>query len=348
MAGGTGECCARAANCSRCQPEGPAVNLLLIITARCNASCAHCSQSYGPDRAEALDRDDIFRLMDEAAEIDDGKPLEFDITGGEPFMDFDLLVEVIRHGAELGGDVSCTSNGYWARSPAIALAKLAMLRRAGLRRLAVSVSRFHQEFVPLERARCALEAAVRLGLHTELKGALTNTDLKAGSIEQWKSAGLRASFINMFPVLPELREGERLADEDYYRVPGLPADRCPGAIVAIDFNGRAMSCCAPKSNDDFLSIGNAHTMSLADIHRNFHERGQQRVLHEHGPARFARAAIDAGLGHLLRDSYAGPCDLCLHIRTEPSLRKVANALATSIEKPKQKRRGEKHVKNIPG
>jgi hypothetical protein len=324
------------------------MNLLLIITARCNASCGHCSQSYGPHRAEALGRDEIFRLMDEAATIDDGARLEFDITGGEPFVDFERLVDVVRHGGELGADVSCTTNGYWARNPAIALVRLAVLRSAGLRRLAVSVSRYHQQFVPLERAHCALEAASQLGMRTELKGALTNSDLRAGQINEWRAAGLHADFINMFPVLPHMREGERLPVEEFYRIAGIPSDRCPGATVTIDFDGRAMSCCAPRSNDDFLTIGDAHTMSLAEIRRNFRERAQQRLLRDEGPVCFARAAMQSGVGHLLRDAYAGPCDLCLHIRTEPSLRRVADALAASFENSKQEQPGEGHVKDVTG
>ena len=40
--------------------------------------------------------------MNEAAAIDDGEPLSFELTGGEPFLDFDSLVKVVSHAGALG------------------------------------------------------------------------------------------------------------------------------------------------------------------------------------------------------------------------------------------------------
>jgi len=40
--------------------------------------------------------------MNEAAAIEDQEPLCFDITGGEPFLNFEMLVAVVAHGATLG------------------------------------------------------------------------------------------------------------------------------------------------------------------------------------------------------------------------------------------------------
>jgi hypothetical protein len=303
------------------------MNLTLVLHARCNASCTHCSRSYGPHRTEALDRADLLRLMDEAAAIDDGQPLQFDLTGGEPFLRFELLTEIVAHGARLGGGVSCVTNAYWARSPQLARERLDILRAAGLTGLGVSVSRFHQQFVPLQRVRWTLEAAASLGLRTELKGAITQQDLVPdGTLDGWKSA-LDADHINIFPVLAQLRQGATLPDEDYYREPGLPEEQCPGAGVCIEFDGVATSCVAPSMDDGFLIIGNAHSMTLAEIHKSFRTQGRQRILREAGPVAFARGAVRAGVGHYLRDSYAGPCDLCMHIRTQPQLRRVAEEMS---------------------
>lgn len=307
------------------------MNLLLMLLARCNASCGHCSEDHGPYRTEALRKDDIVRLMDEAAAIDDGEPLQFDLTGGEPFLDFELLTAIVAHGSRLGGTVSCVTNAFWARTPAITHSKLATLREAGLTGLAVSVSRFHQQFVPLQRARHALAIAAELGIETELKGAVTLRDLDVDGVRSEWQQTLSADLINIFPVLSQLRPGVTLPEDEYYREEGLPHHPCPGSAVRVDFNGTATSCCAPGSNESFLVIGDAHSMSLREIHRNFKERVKQKLLREVGPIHFARGAVAAGLGHHLRPRYAGPCDLCLHIRTDPELRRVAEQMCTAEE-----------------
>jgi hypothetical protein len=67
------------------------------------------------------------------------------------------------------------------------------------------------------------------------------------------------------------------------------------------------------------------------IHERFRHARRQQVLRHCGPIAFARRAIDAGKGHLLRDAYAGPCDLCLHIGSEPQLRRFADEMSAPGE-----------------
>src|SRR4051812_7226471 len=126
------------------------MEIALVISSKCNVTCDHCSTSCGPQASARLSREDILRLMDETAAIDDGHDLFFHITGGEPFLDFELLREIVEHGSQLGGSVSCVTNAYWARTSEIAARKLEPLRDAGLDVLSVSTSRFHQRFVPLD------------------------------------------------------------------------------------------------------------------------------------------------------------------------------------------------------
>ena len=302
-----------------------------ILGARCNARCGHCAKAYGPTRPEELSPRLILRLMDEAAQIDDGEPLAFAITGGEPFVQFEALLEVVAHGAALGARVHCVTNAYWATTAETATGKLSALRSRGLWGLSVSVSRFHQQFVPLRRVRTALQAAAALGISTTLKGAVVNADLEpGGELAGWKEQ-LDADDIRIFPVLPYLRPGEALPEQAYYREPGLPQEPCPEEILTVDFNGAARSCCSPGHADEFLTVGDAATTPLAQIERRFRLAGRQRILREQGPIAFARAAIAAGLGERLRPAYAGPCDLCLHIRADDELRHIAEQLSAAAD-----------------
>lgn len=314
------------------------MRLGIVLTARCNASCAHCSKGYGPYRSEHLSREVVLRLMDEAAAIHDGSPLAFELTGGEPFLDFDTLVEVVSHGGKLGGTVSCVTNGYWAVDDEKATSKLTLLHDGGLTCLAVSVSRYHQMFVPLQRARRALVIAAQVGIRTTLKGAVMREDLEPGGLlSEWKDS-LEAERITIFPVLPYFRDEEVLPEGQYYAERGLPMQRCPGDAVCVDFDGVARSCCTLAKRDPFLVIGDAHRMPLAQLHETLRTAGKQRILRELGPIEFARGAIAAGVGNRLRKAYAGPCDLCLHIQSEPQLRQVAEDMASAAERRTEARK----------
>lgn len=304
------------------------MEIAFIVTAQCNAACTHCSTSCGPTRAEALDTPTIFRLMDEAAKINDGTPLRFDLTGGEAFLDIERLAGLISYGTALGGQVTVCTNGFWATSLDVAKSKLSPLKGKGLDVLAVSTSRFHQRFVPLRRVRYALEAARALGLKTELKGVVIERDLEpGGELSRWREQ-LDADVVDIFPVLPYLREGGHIDEKDYYREAGLPEQTCPGALLCIEADGKASCCCAPGIATDFLTLGSVETTPLEEIHRRFRRFGKQRILRELGPIHFARSIVAKGLGARLRTHYAGPCDLCLHIGSDPELAGVADEVAT--------------------
>jgi hypothetical protein len=267
--------------------------------------------------------------MNEASGINDGAPLAFHLTGGEPFLHFPLLVEIVAYGASLSADVSCVTNAFWAKTLKVATEKLASLKSAGLTSLAVSVSRFHEDFVPRRNAGIALAAASALNLPTELKGAVTMSDLqKDGLLETWKRE-FDADEINITPVIPGLRDGTVLAESEYYRKPGLPRQKCPGAIVCVEANGGVMSCCGQSPQTGFLAVGNIYADSLAILQGRFLNSGKQTILREQGPIAFAEHAISSGFKHLLRKGYAGPCDLCVHIGTDPELRRIAEEMSAA-------------------
>ena len=191
--------------------------------------------------------------------------------------------------------MSCVTNAFWARlKKERTRSRLARLLAAGLTRLSVSVSRFHQMFVPLHRVERALRVAAQVGLSTELKGAVTKMDLKTGAaLDGWKQV-LDADKINIFPVLPYLRDGADLPDREYYRLPGLPKEPCPGEQICLYTDGVIRSCCGPGVGGSFLALGDVHT-PFEKIRGAFVNGVKQQVLRTYGPIRFAQRAIELGL-----------------------------------------------------
>jgi hypothetical protein len=77
-------------------------------------------------------------------------------TGGEPFLNYDLLLRVVEMADDLGiPSTFVETNGYWCRDDESARARLRQLRDAGLRGIMISVNPFYAEYVPFERTeRC--------------------------------------------------------------------------------------------------------------------------------------------------------------------------------------------------
>jgi hypothetical protein len=82
------------------------------------------------------------------------------VAGGEPTMKMDLLVDVIRMLANADIAISYVeTNGGWCTDEGRALDGMKRMRDAGLRGILVSVSVFHNEFIPFRNTRRCVEAA---------------------------------------------------------------------------------------------------------------------------------------------------------------------------------------------
>lgn len=306
-----------------------------LVTSRCNAACLHCSTSCGPHETAELPTTTIVALMDQAAAIwrrerVAREPLVFAITGGEPFLDFARLRAIVAHGAALGGIVTCVTNAYWAANDGKARALLTTLREAGLTRLAVSTSRFHQRFVKLERASRAVRVARALGIGTSVKIAYTVTDRRdPEGVRRW-SRSCGAEKAEVFPLMPYLRDGARLADGVYVRRTGLPRGRCPAAGLTIAADQKAYTCCMPGAFTEFLALGDVTAARLDELYQRFYLGPRQRVLRQRGPIYFARAVLADGHGHRLRGAYESPCDLCAHIARDPVMSRIASESADTF------------------
>lgn len=266
------------------------------------------------------------RLIREAAELSRGERFEISITGGEPFLDFQLLRHVMRYGHAHGATMSCVSNGYWATSSEKAVDLLRQLKDCGLSILAISTSKFHRQFVSRTRVDRALDAARSLGLECGLKYVRTSADADLDAIRAGGCAA-GADHTEILPLMPTLRDDTALPDSEYVRDPGIPAGTCPGATVSVRESGRAYPCCTPGAFNEFFELGQVSETSLREIQDRFFFAPKLQVLRNRGPAFFADAVKARGLGDRLRPGYASVCDLCTHIANDPAMAAVAERAA---------------------
>ncbi|HIE08556.1 MAG TPA: radical SAM protein [Armatimonadetes bacterium] len=76
------------------------VDLGIILSYRCNASCRHCLYACGPGWEGWMSLDALEEALS-AAEMWKGF-VRIHLTGGEPFLNLDLLIEATRRVARRG------------------------------------------------------------------------------------------------------------------------------------------------------------------------------------------------------------------------------------------------------
>lgn len=88
-----------------------------------------------------------------------GDRFQVHLTGGEPFLNFPLLLASVKAARALEIPVYVETNAGWCRDMDKAEDRFRQLREAGLGAVLVSVSPFHQESIPLQRTLDGISAA---------------------------------------------------------------------------------------------------------------------------------------------------------------------------------------------
>ena len=119
----------------------------IILTYRCHSGCKHCLYNSGPGWGmEAISRETLRHALETLASWE--PPPQVHLTGGEPFIFFDLLLEGTRLAAGLGITVYAETGASWCTDDGAARDRFAALQEAGMAAVLISCSPFHAEKIP--------------------------------------------------------------------------------------------------------------------------------------------------------------------------------------------------------
>ena len=142
----------------------------VFLSYRCSGACRHCLYACSPrwpaDWISIADAERVLAGL--ATAMRDRYPPNapvgvnegLHLTGGEPFLNFELLIDLVEIAAELGiPGIFVETNASWCVNEGITRDRLRALKSAGLRGILVSVNPFLLEHVPFERTRRAVRVA---------------------------------------------------------------------------------------------------------------------------------------------------------------------------------------------
>ena len=126
----------------------------MMLTYECPAACEFCYYRCSPSQKGVMSVDTAMRVWEGLRELA-GETASIHITGGEPFLYFERMVEILDEGRRRGlGPVDqIETNAYWADSRENILSVLKTLDSLGMRVLKISCDPFHQEHIYIENVR---------------------------------------------------------------------------------------------------------------------------------------------------------------------------------------------------
>jgi len=288
-------------------------SISLMVTRRCDMACRHCSVASGPKLKDQPSPEDLLAVVREAAAA--GVDL-ISLTGGEPMLRPEVVHALLAECRRLGVETRMTTNGSWAVSTEAARAELERLFAAGLGGIAVSHDRYHTEFQDEGPVVRIARETDRMGKPVQVNFIREADDRELASLvapfESMPKAALR--FYDVQPVgrarsLPAVR---LRAEVDGY------CNACDAAAVTDD--GRVVACNGPSyfsPASSPLVLGSWRERPLAELLRQHADDPILETIRTGGPARLRDELAVALPAFAFRDRYAGICDLCVHITSDP-------------------------------
>ena len=126
----------------------------LLLTYKCNAKCEFCYYNCSPEKNGLMPVDSAIGAW-QSLKVLAGDNARVHITGGEPFLYWDRLVEILQEGKrqKLGPLDMVETNGFWTTDEGTIKERLKVLDELGMHRLKISCDPFHQEYVDIEPVR---------------------------------------------------------------------------------------------------------------------------------------------------------------------------------------------------
>jgi hypothetical protein len=140
----------------------PLVSGGVMLSYQCTNRCKHCLYRCSPKQPDDWMTPETAEKIFEAL-LGEPRLGAVHLAGGEPTLRMDLLVDLIRLAVEMGIRLSYVeTNASWCETPEAALSGMERMKEAGLEAILISVSPFHNEFVPFRNTRHGAEAAARV------------------------------------------------------------------------------------------------------------------------------------------------------------------------------------------
>ncbi len=249
-----------------------------------------------------------------------GDNAKIHITGGEPFLYWEKLQEILEEaGKENLGKVDLIeTNGFWATKEKLIKQRLKRLNELGMNRFKVSTDPFHQEYVDIEPIRRLAEIASEiLGSERVLvrwrKYLDEPAEMKALSV-----TGRQQKYISAmkdYPCRFTGRAAGRLAElvaaspPEEFTSMNCKSNLLSAKGVHIDPFGNVFS-----GTCSGIIVGNVNQTKLEDIWKQFHPEQNEFIntLFNFGPFGLLEQACK--LGYQKAKVYASKCHLCTSIR----------------------------------
>lgn len=283
-------------------------SIVLNLTQKCNAQCAHCCFGCLPDSVNYLTNPEIEKIIHYAESHEDVKVIS--LTGGEALLQKAEVLNITKRLSSVGKEVTLISNGFWATNDRTTRRILTELTEAGLTYLTISFDDYHAKYIPVENIRRLLTISKEFEMEVAMNMVADKTNQGIGLLEQLGESifGIQ---ITVVPASPVGRAKGINSDDLYFKAITDLDLSCPatGWEFVVHHDGYIYPCCSPSVFESELRLGNIADASIESLEKKFYSNILLYILKEEGLNWFIEKM------HLdMSDmTFVSTCEICKYI-----------------------------------
>lgn len=226
------------------------------LDSKCNASCDHCCFSCSPQSTMKMEDSYIKEIVLEFSKNPNIELISF--TGGEIFLNYKLLEQLLVITKTYNKKVTLISNGFWGSSKKLLQKFFSDFKKYNVVALTISYDEYHAPFVKLKSVKNIFEYRMKYPeIDVSLNMAVTKDKMSDDILRELGSSilGIR---ITKFPMITVGAAKDRISKDNIHNFYNIERDKnllyCPGYEIVYHHDGEIYPCCSPAIFETKISL----------------------------------------------------------------------------------------------
>lgn len=226
------------------------------LDSKCNAACDHCCFSCSPQSTVKMEDSYIRDIVLEFSKNPNIEIISF--TGGEIFLNYNFLEELLAITKSYDKKVTLISNGFWGASRKLLKKYFDDFKKYNVIALTISYDEYHEPFVKLKSVKNIFEYRMK---YPEIEVSLNMTvtkDKMSDKILNELGSSILGVKITKFPMITVGAAKSKISKENIHSFHNIESDKnllfCPGYEIVYHHDGEIYPCCSPAIFETKISL----------------------------------------------------------------------------------------------
>ena len=281
----------------------------LLYTYKCTGTCEICGLKCGPNRNEKMDLEVAKKVIRDSAY--NGIKL-IGITGGEPFIYYEEILELCKLAFSLGMQTTFTTNAFWATDKDGTFEKLEKLKHYGVRSIKVSLDDFHMKHISTENYRRIFRISQMLYIKVLIGCKILKNGIGNRHVLEHFDDEMANILFCQYRAYP-IGDAVKIPKELFYLSDTIRGKCNESNMLLIEPNGTVYPCGSACVMSSIRSVGNVYVDSFETILVNAKNNIYTNYIKKNGLQVLINTIRDMNPGLVDNCQYVDMCDACSKI-----------------------------------